>query len=352
MRTISKSIQALILGGVVVFLQTSCSKEQSTEQTKAPISKSEMTFDHTHDNVVNFITQYGLYQDGDVTSHVDLSVSDAEWLLEAAFNYTNSFESDSEDEATEIEYIEMDDITIPVSPESGQVLEEDLYNAFYTILASGATYSDIAPISDIEILPGDPSHTLTFRLANIKRIYNTLDPGVAYTEDAFACRPVTNGPMGPRNTCGTSRPWNDPQYWGINMLNTNLGRTYDPRLKQGYHTDVITITNATDAFTASTYDGFLDPGNNCQLAVWGISPTINPASTANGEPDQCLTPSDLTDYENGIKSFVNYQTPAGLSRHNVKLTHIKAPNNFNSSFQQWSSHKLSYTWSVFKYLGQ
>lgn len=58
-------------------------------------------------------------------------------------------------------------------------------------------------------------------------------------------------------------------------------------------------------------------------------------------PDQCLTPTQLSNYETSIEDWVNTETPSGLTGHNVMVEGILSNNGSNS----WWHHKLTFTWS-------
>lgn len=322
----------------MVFLQTSCSKE-TNEQLAAPTAKTSATLSRTHSEVVNFLDEYDSYISGGATDFYDLSREDAEWILEAALNYSNAFASTDLEKSVSIAYEDLSDISVNYSSSTGEVLENTLYDTYTSILSACSSYSNISPINDIEIDFGDPNYTLHFRIGIVQAIYETLGGGIAYTEDAFAVGPVINGPLGPRHICGTVRPWNDPQYYADNMLTKNLGVEFDPIFKQGYHQNVSTQYYAQNAFSTPDYMGKVNTFHDYSSDIWGIG------TGDNGEADQCLSPTQLSNYESSIEDWVNTEKPSGLASHNVIVEGVYS--NDPTTSDLWYHHRLTFTWSLY-----
>ena len=258
---------------------------------------SPTPLDRDWNDISDFKAAYQDYLGGGAAFQT-LSVDDAEWLLEAAFNETNQISSYSDSTLT-VAYEEVTpyEIVTSLSPTDEDIVESDeLFAAFESALSSASGFSNMLPMSDLELIydPGDDNFFVHLAVASLSDRWRL--PAIApYVYSAFTGATVVS--------CGAQWPAN----WALAY---NLSRYYDPAAigtvasQAGVYVNVNTHTFGDDPFDPSSYIG----RNNNDYAgyIWG-DPTDG-FSTGVGTQckDDVNSTSDpsMTEYEYWMKNVI------------------------------------------------
>lgn len=298
----------------MVFLQTGCSKEKSQEQGSKPVRKSApVDLLRTHTDVLNFTEQYGLYASGGLYEYPTLTLDDAEWILEAAFNYAHAIQNPSEVEGLEISYEEADPLSFEVSEYEDQttVNTTTLFGVYDQIMTQSASMQ-LAPSSDFEIEPIEAGN------AGIRRSYASLNPPIDPFRGYLTPLPYDDYQ---RSICTSSNiksqcwsgqaPYcnggNVSNYFAWEQLTHNLRPAHIPPIWQStggsyFHT-LTTYKIGEDPFDDLEYLG--PTGQDYSLDVYGASPlTVNSLSFADGHWQQCISNSQMQDFRSGMDGII------------------------------------------------
>ncbi|WP_417600487.1 hypothetical protein [Owenweeksia hongkongensis] len=303
MRNFSTIARTIVLGGVVVFLQTSCSKEQSQSNADAAKKSGYTSLSREKAEILAFKDAYQDHVDGEPATFQTLTVDDAEWLLEAALNEAHQVPGLADPGTASLSYTEETPFSVSTSTtvDGDEVMiSSSLFSAFGTLMTKANAYEDMLPMSDIEIILGSGDFVLhgfmarlddRFRFGNASAIpYNASFASVAAV--------VQSGPISTQ-TCGSTIP-------SFEALEHNLALAYDPAA-------VSIVSNSGGIYVNVKRHDF---GNNLSYVgrgpgnydysgyLWG-DPTDG---FSNGSLTQCIdannTTSDpsMTEYEDGIKN--------------------------------------------------
>ena len=119
-------------------------------------------------------------------------------------------------------------------------------------------------------------------------------------------------------------------------------------MSNGYFTDVyrdLLTTYGSDADDINSYKGSITNTSHVQ-DIYGAHTSIYASTFANGNFDQCIPASKMSDFESGINTLVSTEKPSGLSSHAVKVT----GDSFGDPTGQWAHHEVKFTWALFRTL--
>lgn len=307
----NKFLSLLVAGGVVLTLQTSCSKDTSEASSNSPTQKSAPTaLDRNFADIEYFHEQYGNYSEGETYSYPTLDVDDAEWILEAGLNYLYKIDDWTGVDEYQIEYLPADSTLTTLSDYMGSAVvnSADLFDLFDAIKTESEAYSDLGPLSDIEIYMEGPSDARLVRSFGIINQAPVLFPPSKwpYTTDYHRSFMVTNNIKnrfweGNAPNCGGSVGQNS---WEILNHNLKVDRVY-----QVYPTPLmwVSINNYTYGVDPDEPADYVGPSNeDYSLDIYGAYPPIvNTNAIADGEYGQCLTSAQVQNFESTMGDIVD-----------------------------------------------
>ena len=338
----------------MVFLQTSCSKEQSENANAASLKTVPISLSQQHEDVVALVDQYELYANQEVYDYPSLSIDDAEWIIEAVFNYKHVIEN-----SPIAEYTIMHEDATPFAINGSTSIEgtyyissADLFAGFAALEELTADEVNLAPMSDIAIV-GDGSGNFILR-AGMARIMELGPPAVDFPSRknysayhrAVGPNPIVGpGPGNPSLPC----PGTTGSDGAHEILQHNLRIDITPTFVviNGYYTSIRQETFGDNAFNPSSYTGFLSA--DYSLSIWGAHPSVNPLSTATGLGDECISQAEMQDYEAAIKDIFDIETPFHAKKVweiNVDYEHVTVYPPSAPSYD-WYFHKLSFKTGIF-----
>lgn len=336
----------------MVFLQTSCSKEHTNNQTEEAVKKTApVALTRDHQAVLDFKEQFDYYSAGSSYSYNTLTLEDAEWILEAAFNYEHMF-LDFNLTDYEIGYSTANTLPLPTDQSGGLpvVLSSVLFN-IYSDLLTIPVDSTIAPMTDIWIdLDESGDRRVSVSLATFKP--TEFNNRRAYSGDylAFDCNPHIKThhwcSAGSVNSCF---PTQSPG-WAWEILDYNLRFDHaNPYLitsgNSGYYTSINKHTYGSDPFVWSSYVG--PQGQDYSLKLHGTNQTINANSLADGYYNQCINNAQIQLYDQWMTQIINDHINSTIEVFDVKVE-AKESDNFNGTIQNWTHHIFTFRTGVLK----
>ncbi|WP_417608893.1 hypothetical protein [Owenweeksia hongkongensis] len=345
----------------MVFLQTSCSKDQATDQNPEAIRKSApVPLTRNHAAVLNFKESYDDYVAGDSYSYNTLNIDDAEWILEAAFNYDHVIPDLSEIDDFGITYVDADDHVIPVGDYLSDftVSSSDLFSIYSDLLGQVVSVSDMAPMSDFEINPINSSTArLTVRHASKAApidLYLQHTTPVAYDDyhrswetsgNIKSDHWISNAP-----TCGTP---NVSSIWSWEALMVNLRASKTKFITNGsgsspYWTNLVFHDYGNDPFLPISDPNCTYKGPSSQdytLDIYGANPThVNGSSFADGHWAQCISKAQMQSLEASMADILDdhiTNPDEGVMALTVKAT--EAHSTTSPAISNWTHHIFEFT---------
>ncbi len=362
-RLLKFSFMALITS-VVVISPTSCSKEQSSEQISKGVRKSApVALDRDHDDVLEFKTQYDEYADGNSYAYNTLTMDDAQWILEAAFNYDHRVLDLSEIDDFGVTYVDKDDITLTVGDYQGgvTVTSAELFSAYSDLLDQVDSVSIMAPMSDFEIEPiTSISAKIHVRQANRAAPINLFlqyTTPIAYDDyhrswetssNIKSNHWVQNAPY-----CGTG---NVSGIWSWEALMVNLRATKTIFILQStgsspyWHT-VVPHKYGDDPFAdvvnANSYTG--PASQDYSLDIYGAHPVlVNSSSFADGHWAQCISEGQMDDFEYNMADILDDHTTVTNSGITSLKLYAQAASYTGGSpaANNWTHHVFEFTTGI------
>ena len=330
----------------MVFLQTTCSKEQ-TQQLGDPSSKSTpVTLDRDMDDITDFKTAYADYEAGNPASFATLTLDDAEWLLEGAFNERHKLDASLENDVISVDYASVSSVSVdPATTASGDLVlgSDELFAAFETALSNASGVSDMLPMSDLEIVAVSGNFHLDIEVAVPYDRWHVPEPEAIAYEGNFASVNAGGGGPVPQYTCGN-------QYPSYYALEYNLALQLDPAAVAivsnspgKFYVNIKRHVFGDNPFTPGNYTG--RNNNNYSGMIWG-DPTDG---FSNGSPVQCIDDNNtnpnlpsMTEYENWMKNTIipGQKTSSLLDAFNIKIDPASIPDPTQQSL--WSHHIFSF----------
>lgn len=302
----------------------------------------------SHQDVLDFKTNYNLYLSGDPYENSTLSIEDAEWLLEASFNYDHMLEN-----FTETDYGILHNNAETVSISTGvyegtpTATSSSLFEVYDDLLTLSSNITNIAPMSDLEIETDENGNFVVSHA--IARVYamvpNLIEyPGAkSYSDYHFAVTQLS-GPGGGGSSC----PGTVGSDMAYEILQHNLryaaGSNYfNSTGTSGYFYSINSYSYGTDAFDDDSYEGPLS--QDYSLDIWGANQSINASSPANGEIDQCISDADMQDYESAMNDIADDHTLLSAQKAwEVKVDPVQTEylNTSSGLVENWHHHRLSF----------
>lgn len=348
----------------MVFLQTGCSKEQETAQNPEAIRKSApVPLTRNHAAVLDFKEKYDDYVAGDSYSYNTLNIDDAEWILEAAFNYDHIIPDLYEIDDFGITYVDAEDLIIPVGDYLSDftVSSSDLFSIYSDLLDQVVSVSDMAPMSDFEINPINQSTArLTVRHASKAApidLYLQNTTPVVYddyhrsleTSDVIKSEHwEDNAPTcDPTGQSIVSNIWS----WEALMINLRASKTKFITNGSGsspYWTNLVFHDYGNDPFLPISDPNCTYKGPSSQdytLGIYGANPTyVNGSSFADGHWAQCISKAQMQSLEASMADILDDHTTnpdEGVMALKVKA--IKSHSITSPAINNWTHHIFEFT---------
>ena len=294
-------------------------------------------------DVTDFKAAYQDYLGGGATFQT-LSIDDAEWLLEAALNEANQiYELPYASPAVKFNDVTPYVVSTATAEGGGDVVEsDDLFTAFGSALTAAGAFSEVLPMSDLELVydPGDDNffvHIAVARLDDRFRFGNSSS--LVYDGSFSSVFAGTGGPI-PTLYC-------DKAITSHEALEHNLALHFDPTAVSviaqpsgGYYVNITLHQFGTNLNDIDTYIGRGPNYYDYAGYLWG-DPNDG---FSNGTVNQCIdednsTPDpSMTEYEDGIK---NTLIPQEKTLSLKKAYGLSVDFNVRSS-DNWYHHQLRF----------
>ncbi len=308
-----------------------------------------------HNEVLDFTTQYHLYLDDAPYSYPTLTVEDAEWILEASFNYEHML-VDFDDTDYGILHGDEDTTSLTTGRSGATITVSSaaLFEAYDNLYTAASSVANIAPMSDVEISTNSSGdYILRFAVAQIYDLVPNLIeyPGALTYSEYHRAVGSWQGPGGQGSQPCLGVTSSKPAFEAIqHNLRYAAGSNYFATTgNSGYYYSVGDKVYGDDPFDGSSYTGPL--GQDYTESIWGSHGSINsPSYPSTGEFDQCLSAATLQHYEAAMNVIEGDNTllPAKKSWAVYLTPENKSYTDINGQLQTWHHHKLSFKTGILR----